>query len=52
MGYVEPNSEIRVMAATIRQMVNALVEQGFTNEEALDMTMKLVTAGLNPPKND
>lgn len=43
---VEPNAEMRMMAANLRQMFLALVQEGFSEREALMICSECIRASI------
>jgi hypothetical protein len=51
-AYLAPHGDIRAMAATLRQMYNALVEVGFSTDEASTLTSDWWRAMHQPKGNN
>lgn len=54
-GAVEPSADLRVAAKAMFEMFTAMVQEGFTEEQALAIMgamMKGVIAGLGDPSGD
>lgn len=47
-GPVEPNATNRAMAATLRELYLALIQEGFEKDEALTILGKMLEAGARP----
>lgn len=51
-GPVEPNADMRVFASHIRQMFIALIQEGFTETQALIICGNVISAGMRNNKDD
>ena len=47
-GPIEPNAEMRVGAKTLRQMFLALIQEGFTEQQALVIIGQCIAANSGP----